>query len=1455
MPANQLSHIPMKSIARFDAKRLQSLFFAVITCAAVIQTTHAQSTWTGAGADQNWSTAGNWSGIVPNNDAVTFPDGGFPVTTNVQGAVNNIVQSSTTISSLTFNNLNNDFDTTQIPSSTKLTINGNLTVGTSDGTANHTTVAMTGGGALVGGTGSSTFSGQSGNGNSGPSSLSLSGLSSFVFNAGGGSSGAFNLGTGSSGASFTLALAAVSNNITAGTMVVGNNNTRGTVILNLGGGTNIINADTLNVGFTKTSGTLQFTNPGSGLKVASHTGTGRATLNISGMSNTGGTTANNNGSVLLNGGTVNILAGTITVGDREGRGGGGTANGVLAFNNGIVDASALNLSINTNGGGPARGTVAVGGGTLKVGNSVSLVNETGDPGTGTLIVTNGAVVIISNNVFKTTANGVGTLSVADSSLTVGGTIGISNNLPVDNFNLTNATLTVPVIGVGSPDITVVNFNPDVTTGTNFINISSLPAITSFPTQLPVLTYSTPGGNLGSLVLGTLPNTFSGYISNNTTSSSIDLVLTSGPAAKADTWTGAASTLWDTASLNWTSSGLPTNYVDLDEVTFDDSALTNSVTVTGTRIPATVNGLRFNNNSLKYVLTGTGKLSGPAQLVMNGSASVTLSQTGGDNFSGGIAANAGTLILDDANSSISGGLTIAGPATVQIGNNDGNGGLPSGTLDNEGTLIFNRANGITVGSVISGGGSLLQNGSGTLTLSASNTYSGNTTVGNGTLALTGAGSITSSPTVVVTNATLDVSGISTTTTLNALDLTNSALSVKVGYLQTNLTVSSLNMGGTSNAINVRSLPPIAFYPSTNVLLQSGSPVSGYNFVLGSLPAGSPAYLGTTSLSADGTRVLLTLTAGPIGARPSVTWSGSDAIGGVNTNWSDALNWQAPGVPVPAELVSFNNSATANASPFDVIGDGPGGVVNPGNINNIVDVSLTNATLTYANTGGRFHNTRIGSGRTLTVNGSVAVSGSSGNVSILGSGGTLKINNPANSTTLNVQNGTAPMLDMSGLDNFIGTINQIGVGYNTANSGSIVSGKWYLARTNSITTGGGFSGTGAALIVGGGGNGSGQLFLGQSNALFVDGITMGISTSGSDLIMFNPAFNNNPVAYVRGILGGASRVTLWSLGDSTVNLNNTTPNGLLTNDFSAGTLNALVDTLAVGQGSQGNTAPAVPFKGLFNMGAGILDVTTLKVGSAGTGNSAGAGVGIMNVSGGTVVANSLFLPASSFVSGGGVSGTVGTLNLTNATLIVSNSISVATNSGGGTLNVVSSTVKVLNGEIGSLSAPLTTLGIDGALLQLNVDGNAASAIITATTVNANNPSTINIGAIVNVNSPVQLPLLSYTGTDPFGALILGGSPVGYSVALVDNPGNSSIDLSITPFPRITSIGVNGITLSLTAINGTADSQVTLLGSTNLAVPTSQWIPLLTNNFDGSGNLNLSTNIVNPAVHQEFYILRMP
>jgi len=74
-----------------------------------------------------------------------------------------------------------------------------------------------------------------------------------------------------------------------------------------------------------------------------------------------------------------------------------------------------------------------------------------------------------------------------------------------------------------------------------------------------------------------------------------------------------------------------------------------------------------------------------------------------------------------------------------------------------------------------------------------------------------------------------------------------------------------------------------------------------------------------------------------------------------------------------------------------------------------------------------------------------------------------------------------------------------------------------------------------------------------------------------------------------------------------------------------------------------------------------------------------------------------------------------------------------------------------------------------------------------------------------------------------------------------------------PTITRIAVSGATLSIAATNGPANGPFVLLQSASLTLPLTQWTPVLTNSFDGNGGANLSTNVVNPANPQQFYILR--
>src|SRR5208282_2116016 len=129
------------------------------------------------------------------------------------------------------------------------------------------------------------------------------------------------------------------------------------------------------------------------------------------------------------------------------------------------------------------------------------------------------------------------------------------------------------------------------------------------------------------------------------------------------------------------------------------------------------------------VTFGGVISGTGSLVQLGSDTLTL--TGNNNYSGGTTISAGTL---------------------QLGNGGTSGSITGNVTDN-GTLAFDRSDAVTIGVVVSGTGSLVQLGSGTLTLTGNNTYTGGTTVSAGTLQLGNGGTSGSITGNVTDNGTL------------------------------------------------------------------------------------------------------------------------------------------------------------------------------------------------------------------------------------------------------------------------------------------------------------------------------------------------------------------------------------------------------------------------------------------------------------------------------------------------------------------------------------------------------------------------------------------------------------------------------------------------------------------------------------------------------------------------------
>jgi len=136
------------------------------------------------------------------------------------------------------------------------------------------------------------------------------------------------------------------------------------------------------------------------------------------------------------------------------------------------------------------------------------------------------------------------------------------------------------------------------------------------------------------------------------------------------------------------------------------------------------------------------------------------------------------------------------------------------------------------------------------------------------------------------------------------------------------------------------------------------------------------------------------------------------------------------------------------------------------------------------------------------------------------------------------------------------------------------------------------------------------------------------------------------------------------------------------------------------------------------------------------------------------------------------------------------------------------------------------------------------------------------IGGANTSATLDFGDAPGAYILGTLVAGANGLG-SVILnaAGSPNGSYPQLNLVqvrdltpppPQPHFTGISVSGTTLHITAANGAHSGQFVLRGSANVALPLSQWTPILTNNFDGSGNLNLTTNILNPAVANQFYIL---
>jgi autotransporter-associated beta strand protein len=551
-----------------------------------------------------------------------------------------------------------------------------------------------------------------------------------------------------------------------------------------------------------------------------------------------------------------------------------------------------------------------------------------------------------------------------------------------------------------------------------------------------------------------------------------------------------------------------------------------------------------------------------------------------------------------------------------------------------------------------------------------------------------------------------------------------------------------------------------------------------------------------------------------------WNATNGVS-AETNWSTAANWSLGTIPSSADSVQFlDNGTTAGA---------------PGTIDNVADYSTNIANLWYGNTNG-FHTTFIADGQTLTINGG-GIPGIQNNTvlsasrddyttsnqtiytTITGLNATLNVTNPAGRIQVRMGSNTNPpatkaTLDMSGL----GTLNADLLTMNAGVESALprgCSGFIFLARTNVVVLLGSgfdanFSSGNPGLYIGHNTsaglfnvNGS-AIYLGITNAIFVDYAVIGRGNQTNCFFGFNPAFSaSNPYAYIRGTNGGSARVGAYKVGDNSAG-SQTNPDSA-TNDFTGGTVDAMIDNLFVGfsRSSGVNSNQGV---GTLTFNAGTIDANRVTLGY--NTNELCTAVGAMNVNGGKLVANNMIQLAQvpPAATGPVAALTTRTLNIRGGAQVFANTI---TNSGGiGRIAITNGSLLVTN-FIGITGFPVNFLALSNATLTLpSYPSPTPAALVTNLAVGGttNKINVSSIGAILSY--PAQLVMIKYSGTLS-GTFNIGlgtlptspGTP--FAGFISNNTVNSSVDLVLTSGPisrTLTWEGLNGVNLDSTWDVGT-------------------------------------------------------
>ncbi len=1327
-------------------------------------------------------TTTSLQGAIANNAAVNFDQSTNGTYAGVMSGTGVLVKNGNNTLTLSGNNTYNGGTTvnsgTLAGTTTSLqgAIANSATVNFDQSTDGTYAGAMSGNGVLVkNGTGTVTMGGansHTGGTTVNAGTLSVTGVLGSVSN-----NASFSVQQGGTAGSVTNQLGATATNsgsvaslanagtFTNGGNITGNATTNGTLTstgriggtlginggsATIGSGGQVVGASTVTAGTLDVSGSVASVSNSASLTVQQSGAAGSVTNQLGATATNNGTVAsltnlgiftnsgNITGGVTTNGtltstgrigGTLGINGGTATIG-AEGQvvGSSTVTSGTLEVSGGV--GSVSNNAIFTVQSGGTAGAVTNGGTGTNAGTVASLVNSgtfansgniTGDTttsgtlsSTGTLsgaLAVSGGVTTINGTVLGATTLSGGVLqgTGALGALTINsggaiapgnspGTITVGNSVwnggGIYNWQLGSATGTAGtdwdlITSGGSLSINATSGEKFVINATALAGSGFDSTAESYKWQIANFSGNITGFSTEKFLIN--PAGFDGAagvgaFSMSTNSTSLDLNYRT-----LFVWDAGNGT-WST-DTNWLDNALPVEdapieFAGLGGTSTNDNYLTS------------ISGLTFTANAGEaYTLAGGNLSIGAGGIVNNSNHTQTLGLNIALGADQTFAANTANLVVS-GNIVGSHSLTKEGSQTLTLsGSNSYSGGtaLNAGTLvgttaslqgaiQNNATVVFDQSTNGTYAGNMGGTGSLLKNGSGVVTVSGVNSQAGGTVVNAGTLSVEG------SIGGVTNNATLIVQQSGTAGSVaNQVGATGS----------NNGTVASLANAGTfTNSGNITGSV------TTNGTLTGNGQIGGTLEVNG----------GTATLGAGG----------QVSGATTVN-SGSLAVGGtvVGVTNNATLTVQQGGEAGSVTNL-FGASATNNGTVASLANAGT--FTNSGNITGNV---ATNDTLTST---GRIGGTLgvDGGSATIGANGQV-VGESTVNAGELTVGGTVA--GVTNNATFTVQQGgeagsVTNLIGASATNN--GIVDSLANAGTFTNSGNITGS---VTSNDTLTSTGRIGGTlgvdGGSATIGANGQvvgestvNAGELTVGGTVAGVANNATLTVQqggSAGSVNNLFGASATNN------GIVSSlANAGTFTNSGNIT---GNATTNGTLTSTGRiGGTLgvdggSATIGALGQVAGSTTVTAGTLDVSGTV---ASVTNNATLTVQQGGTAESVTNQIGATATNNGTVAS---LANAGTFTNSGAITGNA----TTDGTLSGSGSI-------GGTLEVAGGNATIGSGGqvLGATTVSTGTLQVDGTLadvsnsdtLTINQGGGAGAVTnLSTATNNGTVASLTNLGIFTN------------------------------------------------------------------------------------------------------------------------------